>query len=135
MITNQVHALILKSNGQNCYIPFQAELKWDPAEPLAVHMVCHLDDGDRDWMIGRDLLAEGAVSLKSVGDGDVRIKREGPVSSRLLVCLRSHDGHADLGLNQPHVIRFLGRIQTACPLGQEDITDQIDELIKEIYSA
>lgn len=135
MITNQVHAIVLNSNGTNCYIPFEVELRWETAEPLSVHLVCKLPEGDVDWVIGRELLHQGATSLKKIGEGDVSFRREGPSSSRLLVCLKTPSGHADIALNQPHVIRFLDRTQTVCKLGEEDLTESIDGLIKEIYSA
>lgn len=135
MITNQVHAILLNSNGANCYIPFEVELQWEPAGPLSVHLVCKLPEGDVDWVIGRDLLHKGATSLVKVGEGDVGFKREGPNSSRLLVCLKTNEGHADIALNQPHVIRFLERTQTVCKLGEEDLTESIDGLIEEIYRA
>lgn len=135
MITNQVHAILLNSNGANCYLPFTVELQWDLAEPLSTHFICRLPEGDVDWIIGRDLLHEGATSLVKVGNGDVTLRREGPSSSRLLVCLRTDEGHADIALNQPHVVRFLERTQTVCKLGEEDLTDSIDALIEKIYRA
>ena len=76
MVTNQVHAILLNSNGTNCYIPFEVELRWDAADPLSVHLVCKLVEGDVDWVVGRDLLHRGATSLVRVGEGDVGFRRE-----------------------------------------------------------
>lgn len=135
MITNEVHAIVLKSNGETCYIPFTASFRWEPENPLAVHMVLHLLEGDVTWVVGRELLQRGATSLLSVGDGDVKVKREGPASSRLLVCLKSPEGHADIGFNQPHVVRFLNRTVAVTPIGEESLDTQLDELIEEIYRA
>lgn len=135
MITNQVHAILLNSNNTNCYIPFEVELRWDAADPLSVHLVCKLPEGDVDWIVGRDLLHKGATSLVKVGEGDVGFKREGPASSRLLVRLETGEGRADIALNQPHVVRFLDRTQTVCKLGEEDLSESIDGLIEEIYNA
>lgn len=132
MITNQVRGIILKSNGETCYVPFEATFEWDPEDPLAVEIV--IEDGNV-WTIGRELLQRGATSLASVGDGDVRIKKEGPVSSRLLVCFRSPEGHADVGFNQPHVVRFLKRTEAVCLVGEEDIDAQLDEALEDILSS
>ena len=135
MITNKVNAIVLKSGGTNCYVPFEAELQWDPIDPLAVQLILHVPDGDVVWTIGRELLHKGSTSLTKFGDGDVRFRKEAVVSSRLLVCLNSPEGHADIALNQPHVVRFLNRIEAECALGQEDLTESIDGLIEEIYRA
>jgi hypothetical protein len=135
VITNQVNAIVLKSGSTSCYVPFEAELRWNSDDPFAVRLVCHLAEGDNVWAMSRELLRQGSTSLHRVGEGDIKIRREGPVSSRLLVCLRSHEGHADIGLNQPHVVRFLQRVEQAHPMGSEDVTSQIDDFLEELYRA
>lgn len=138
MITNKVYCIILKSHGQNCYVPFTATFQWDPIDPLAVQIVCHLDEGDVVWTVGRELLHQGTTSLTGVGEGDVKFQKEGPVSSRMLACFTSPEGHADVALNQPHVVRFLNRTIAALPIGAEGLDADgglIDDLIEEIYNA
>lgn len=46
-------------------------LRYDPAEPYAVTLLCHAEWGLIWWTFGRDLLSAG--TLTAAGEGDVRI--------------------------------------------------------------
>ena len=139
MITQTLEGRLLQTGSTRCRLPINVHLSYDPDEnPLAVTMVVSeaglLDPERIPWEFALDLLQEGSVSHEAVGQGDVKI-RIGNEPSTLLICLTSHEGHADLGLPMRAVRSFLANVQPATERCSALLGEQIDELIEEIYNA
>jgi hypothetical protein len=85
-------------------------------------------------MFSLDLLQEGSESEVAVGEGDVRIRTDNN-GNVVVVCLRSHEGHADLGLPAHWVRPFLMDVQPATAQCAALLDARIDDLIEEILGA
>ena len=133
MIQHTVPGTILKVGDQHVRMPVQVEMAFDEEnDPLAIQMIFKVEDEDEVcWVMGRELVMRGATSMIPYGTGDVRFRAE-PHLDRVLVCLRSPGGHADIALNRADLIDFLNRTQSVCKLGDEPIDDLIDQELKEL---
>lgn len=135
MIVREFNGRVLMSGGTRCYLPVSIRLSYEPAvDPLAVVMTV-MDGEERiPWMFALDLLQGGVESETPVGEGDVRI-RTGNDGNAVVVCLRSHEGHADLGLPTRLVKSFLAAVGPATSECAVTLDARIDELIEEILNA
>lgn len=133
MIQHTVSGTVLKVGDQHVRIPVPVEMAFDEEnDPLAVQMIFKVEDEDEVcWIMGRELVMRGSTSALPYGTGDVRFRVE-PHFDRVLVCLRSPGGHADIGLNRTELIDFLNRTQAVCKLGEEPIEDLMDQELKEL---
>jgi hypothetical protein len=109
------------------------ELRYDPADPLAIHLgPPNWDDNDDIWAFARDLLADGLDSRRAdpagIPGGDVhswsdppyvpvRVGDEGP---RLYIRLMSPDGVAELSLRRNRAAGFLAATAVMVPFGKEN---------------
>lgn len=141
MISRKFPAVVVRNSAGPINTPIQVELAWDPdRDPFAVAMTCSLSaeqsgtgsDQDIVWVFGRDLLADGLRSARVVGRGDVKMRLDRSDQARLIICLSSHDGHADLALPVPDASAFLDDTRQHSELGDEDVEDLIDEFLKEL---
>jgi hypothetical protein len=109
------------------------ELAYDADEdPLAVRMTFKApNEEDVVWLIGRDLLRDGAFGGGVAGHGDVRFRVD-VSDDALVVCLRSHEGHAHVALPLEGVRDFVqdtaeeaaaaaGRIESLIDAGIEGL--------------
>lgn len=115
-------------------IPFQCELSYNPADNQeAVTLTCRAE-GDEDvvWLISRQALADGAESVAITGEGDVKFRQTQQPTKGVMVCLTSHEGHADLLLSYERVRAFLDETISVVPIGSENFEAAIDEALKEI---
>ena len=133
MIQHTVSGTILKVGDQHVRMPVQVEMAFDEEnDPLAVQMIFQAQDEDEVcWVMGRELIMRGVTSVIPHGTGDVKFRAE-PHLDRVLVCLRSPGGHADVGLNRTELIDFLNQTQAACKLGDEPIEALMDQELKEL---
>lgn len=133
MISTRMHGILLKVADKKVHVPLMVTLSFDEEEdPLAVQMVIEKDeDDDVVWTFSYELLARGTMSLENVGFGDVRVKASG--TGALLVCLRNTEGHADLALPLPSVMKFMGEATTAySALPDDHLDDLIDTELREL---
>lgn len=136
MIQHEVTGTVLKTGAISVNQPVTVEMAFDEEnDPLAVQMIFKIEDQEEVcWVMGRELLMRGTCSLAPYGTGDIRFRSE-PYADRVLVCLRSPGGHADVGLKRSELIDFLNRTQAVLKLGDEPLDQLIDEAIEEILSA
>ena len=52
----------------------EVQMRYDPADPLAVSLRVNGPDGEDVWVFGRDLLADGLRSMVPVGEGSVQVQ-------------------------------------------------------------
>ena len=52
----------------------EVQMRYDPADPLAVSLRVNGPDGEDTWVFGRDLLADGLRSMVPVGEGSVQVQ-------------------------------------------------------------
>lgn len=118
-------------------VPVRVGLTYDEInDPYAVQAVfadSAADGDDIHWTFSRDSMYQGvaASGVFSVGSGNVRFKLE-PALGALVCCLRSPEGHADIGLPLGDVQSFLDACTQAVPLGRESVEDALDSFIEEV---
>lgn len=113
-------------------VPVSADLSYDPADPFAVNVSLRTDDGPAvDWVIARDLLADGLTG--PTGEGDIGVW---PSSSHgaSVVCLSlcSPDGQALLFGAHADVSEFVQRTFAEVPAGTEADLIDMDALIDQL---
>jgi hypothetical protein len=135
MITTTVPGMVLYVDGKTLAQPIRVELAYDAEnDPLVVTATFHTGaDDPKVWTVGRELMMRGATSRTTYGDGDVRFRFEGQILNRLMICLRSDGGHADVGLRQTEVVAFLNRTQKACALGDEPVEAILDRELADLF--
>ena len=133
MIQHTVSGTVLKQDGGYVSVPVDVEVAYDEEnDPLAIQMIFKAEgQPEVCWVMGRELMMRGATSRFPYGSGDVRFRAE-PEFDRVLVCLRTPGGHADIGLNRTELIDFLNCTQAVVPLGREPLDDLIDQELKEL---
>ncbi len=52
----------------------EVQMRYDPADPLAVTLTVSSPHGQATWVFGRDLLADGLRSMVPVGEGTVQVQ-------------------------------------------------------------
>lgn len=133
MIQHTVSGHVLKTGGMSVNTPVDVEMAYDEEnDPLAVQMIFKVEEeAEVCWVMSRELIMRGTTSRMPYGAGDVRFRAE-PEFDRVLVCLRTPEGHADIGLNRTELIDFLNCTQSVVPLGREPLDDLIDQELKEL---
>ncbi len=110
-------------------VPVCADLSYDPADPFAVAVSLRAEGSPAvDWVVARDLLADGLTA--PAGEGDVGVW---PSTSRgaAVVCLSlcSPDGQALLFGAHADVSEFLERTFAEVPAGGEAEMIDMDALV------
>lgn len=98
-----------------------ATLRYDPADPLAVHIGF---DDDNEWAVDREMLLAGLNG--PVGGGDIRIV---PYKTRIAVVLFSPFGHGLVLFPRRPVEEFIQQVRDI-----KDDTPDIDGLIEKILA-
>jgi hypothetical protein len=102
-------------------IPVRCVLRYEPADPYAVHLVFHTDGPEGEaihWSFARDLLAAGLSTPSGVGD--VRVWPWTTLAGEsIALALSSPDGQAVLEAPREPVSRFLDVAYAAVPAGAE----------------
>ncbi|HEV2089264.1 MAG TPA: SsgA family sporulation/cell division regulator [Cryptosporangiaceae bacterium] len=112
-----------------CSLPVWASLRYDPADPYAVHVVFHAGGiepaGEVSWSFARELLSSGL--REPSGIGDVRVwpwqRDDGPA---VALALSSPDGHALFEVPRRALADFLGRAYAEVAAGAETRYVDID---------
>lgn len=99
------------------------ELRYDPADPLAVTLAIGTDCDDPVlWVFARDLLADGI--REPSGEGDITIEPASDLDSRELRITLATDCLATLLAPRDQVFEFLLETFTVVPTGSEfDVID------------
>jgi hypothetical protein len=101
----------------------QAELRYDPSDPLAVSLAIGVECGEPVvWVFGRDLLADGVSA--ATGEGDITVEPASDMDSREIRITLATDCLATMIAARDEVVEFLVDSFTAVPSGTE--MDQID---------
>jgi hypothetical protein len=104
----------------------RASLRYDPADPYAVHTVFHAEPGGGEavsWCFARDLLVTGLD--EPTGIGDVRVwPWATPHGDFVALALSSPGGNALFEVPRSVVVRFLRRTYLAVQPGRE--TEHLD---------
>lgn len=130
MIVREFAGTVLRAGGVNVNNPVLVELVYDPTNPYAVKTSFSAPGEEAVvWHLGRELLWKGVRSRSALGDGDVRVRASGP---GVVLCLRSPEGHADIGLPLAEVDQFLADTIIECPFGHEDVDARIDRILADI---
>lgn len=137
MIVREFEGRIVRTGERFVNVPVRCALTYDAStDPLAVSMRLHEPEYGCDvtWIVDRELLDTGRRSLTSYGQGDMKM-RWMPACGQLAICLRNHDGHADLALPWAEVGQFMLDSLTEVPLGDEDPAALVDYAIAKIPDA
>ena len=101
----------------------EAELRYDPSDPLAVSLAIGTECGEPVvWTFGRDLLADGIKD--SAGLGDITIEPASDLNSRELRITLATDCLATMLADRDRVVEFLVETYTVVASGAE--FDSID---------
>lgn len=102
----------------------QGTFHYDPSEPYAVALLCHIESEQSCRTFGRDLLAAGMVT--AAGEGDVRV-RPALASGTLRLELMSSDGTLVVDAQATDVVDFLQLTFDAVPTGSESERLDLDQ--------
>jgi hypothetical protein len=107
-------------------LPVRASLRYDPADPYAVHVLFHAESAGGEpvsWSFARELLVTGLD--EPAGIGDVRVwPWNSPRGDFVALALSSPDGNALFEVPRSVLVRFLRRTYVVVPRGKE--TDHLD---------
>lgn len=133
MIKIQLRGYLIRSNNETCRIPLRVDFEWDENDPVAFSMIFHQGGGvSTTWTTSYDSLTDAMTNLHSVGDGDVKFRRD--ISNMLFVCVKSPDGHADVALPTGPVEEFLELTHDDVDIAMAvTLPDQIDAALEEIF--
>ncbi len=112
-------------------LPVRSSLRYDPADPYAVHVLFHPDGVTVDpvgWSFARDLLVAGLS--EATGIGDVRVwPWSTPRGDLVALALSSPDGNALFEVSRSVLVRFLRRTFAVVPRGEESQYLDVDAAI------
>jgi hypothetical protein len=106
----------------------QAELRYDPADPLAVTLAIGVECAEPViWVFGRDLLADGVNG--PTGQGDITIEPGHAADRREIRITLATDCLATMTADRDTLVEFLVDSFTAVPSGTEmDAVDMDAEI-------
>ena len=95
----------------------EVQMRYDPADPLAVTLNVSSPHGQDTWVFGRDLLADGLRSMVPVGEGAVQVQ----ATSVLTEVSRADETGAVTVLRLPwwNTREFIRLSQSEVPRGRE----------------
>lgn len=116
-------------------LPVLADLRYEVADPYAVHIAFHTGGTDTvEWTFARQLLTDGVT--RPSGDGDVQVWPAPPAARSFVhLSLSSPSGRALFEVPLGELIEFLSQTYTAVPTGSEsDYVDVDAELALLLWS-
>jgi hypothetical protein len=115
--------LLLSVSAATGEADMQAELRYDPNDPLAVTLAIGVEcESPVVWVFGRDLLAEGLND--AAGEGDITIEPTDGAGRHEVRITLATDSLATMIADRDKVVEFLVEAFTAVPSGCE--MDRID---------
>ncbi|WP_190824813.1 SsgA family sporulation/cell division regulator [Saccharopolyspora pogona] len=113
--------------------PVGVELRYDSRNPYEVCMKFNVGKaGQVDWVIARDLLADGLVA--EAGEGDVRIRPRLDEPTLVMIALSSPSGQATFEVNADQLADFLNDTYDAVAPGDEHRWMNVDETLSRLLS-
>jgi hypothetical protein len=113
-------------------LPCPTHFYYSSIEPLAVTVTFGSPSGERQWLIGRDLLWEALSRAAGVPGGDVEAWAGG--DQRFFIRVSSPDGAAIVHFSVHEIRTFLQRTFLAVPPGTEYPEDVIDNELALYFS-
>jgi hypothetical protein len=96
----------------------EAELRYDPSDPLAVSLAIGTECGEPVvWVFGRELLSDGVKDC--AGEGDITIEPASDIDSRELRITLATDCLATMLAPRDEIVEFLVETYTVVPSGSE----------------
>ena len=131
-VTRQLDARMLLPD--TTHVDFLAQLSYDSMDPYAVTATFLCGDGlDVDWVLARDLLADGL--RRPAGDGDVILRPStGQASTEVELILSAPNGQALLSLPKDGLAAFLRASHHEVPPGTESERLDVDAALAQILS-
>jgi hypothetical protein len=131
-VTCELHLRLVVSSESS--LPVPAGLRYDSADPYAVHATFHTGAQETvDWVFARELLSEGL--RRPTGCGDVRVW---PSRNRgqgiVCIALSSPEGEALLEAPARALESFLKRTNAAVPPGTEPRHYDIDAELAHLFA-
>jgi hypothetical protein len=132
-VTCELHVRLLLSSESS--LPVPASLRYDTADPYAVHAAFHTGAEDTvDWVFARELLAEGIHRPSGIGDVQVWPARSHGLDV-VCIALTSEEGEALLHAPARVLESFLKRTDAAVPPGKEhghlDLDQELSRFLAE----
>ncbi|MFF8782971.1 SsgA family sporulation/cell division regulator [Streptomyces sp. NPDC015140] len=121
--------------SDECSLPVPADLRYDTADPYAVHATFHTGAEETvEWVFARDLLTEGLH--RPAGTADVQVWPSHSLGQNVVcIALESEEGRALLHAPARSLDAFLKRAETAVPPGTEheclDLDQELSTLLEE----
>ncbi|MZE73874.1 SsgA family sporulation/cell division regulator [Streptomyces sp. SID5789] len=121
--------------SDECLLPVPADLRYDTADPYAVHADFHTGAEEPvTWVFAREVLAEGLH--RPAGTADVQIWPSRSLGQKVVcISLESQEGRALLHAPARSLEAFLKRAEAAVPPGTEheylDIDQELSALLAE----
>ncbi|MGW3470426.1 SsgA family sporulation/cell division regulator [Saccharopolyspora sp. NPDC000995] len=113
--------------------PVGVELGYDSRNPYEISMKLNVGtDGEVDWVIARELLADGLVA--EAGEGDVRIGPRLGFPGLLVIALSSPWGQATFEVNADQLVEFLNDTYDVVAPGDEHRWMNVDEALSRLLS-
>ena len=133
-VTRRVEARLLLL-PEACDVSLTTQLHYDASDPFAVTATFLFGDGvELDWVLARDLLAEGLH--RQTGEGDVALGPSSePGSTDVELTLSARHGHARVALPTATLAAFLQDSHQIVPPGTESEHLDLDTTIWRLLSA
>ena len=114
-------------------LPVPAALRYDLADPYAIHATFHAAGDTVEWVFARDLLAAGLRD--DAGLGDVRVWPSSEAGVQVVyISLSSPEGEALLEAPAPELSTFLDRTYATVPAGSESVHLDIDAALTQLIA-
>lgn len=132
-VSCRLHLRLVVSSESS--LPVPAGLRYDTADPYAVHATFHTGAEETvEWVFARDLLAEGLH--RPTGTGDVRVwPSRSHGQGVVCIALSSPEGEALLEAPARALESFLKRTDAAVPPGTEhrhfDLDTELSHILAE----
>ncbi|MGA5817613.1 SsgA family sporulation/cell division regulator [Kitasatospora sp. NPDC094028] len=124
--------LALEVVGTGATVAVPALLRYDAADPYAVHLDIHTGESEPiSWFFARELLRDGLH--RPTGHGDVTVRPgAGEPSGRLFITLTGTRSAAVLRARSAEVEHFLAHVDVLVPPGTEDRYLDLDGLVGQL---
>jgi hypothetical protein len=127
-------ALTLSVSALTGDADLQAELRYDPSDPLAVSMAIGVEcEEPVVWVFARDLLADGVNHAS--GEGDITVEPVADADRREIRITLATDCLATMIAPRDKIVEFLVEAYTAVPSGCEMDGVDIDAEIATLFAA
>ena len=111
--------------------PVEVQLRYEPLDTYAVCMILNAGgSGQVEWVIARDLLAEGLIAAS--GEGDVRISPCTDTPELTVITMNSDSGQATFEAATDGLAQFLNDSYDLVAVGDEHRWMNIDDTLSRL---